>query len=117
MKKKRNHFAIVLDEYGGMNGIITMSDLLEEIVGDLDDDDSVPAEPPPIERIDSRTWKIQGTAPLKIVAERLEVALLMRIMTPFGGFCIWTIRVYSRRWQYPELEVMGMHIKVAGKGA
>ncbi|MDD4088790.1 MAG: hemolysin family protein, partial [Tissierellia bacterium] len=38
MKKSRNHFAVVFDEYGGMSGIITMNDLLEQIVGDIDDD-------------------------------------------------------------------------------
>ena len=112
MKKKRNHFAIVLDEYGGMNGIITMSDLLEEIVGDLDDDDSVPAEPPPIERIDSRTWKIQGTAPLKMVAEHLEVALPDEDYDTFGGFVFGLLGSIPEDGSTPELEVMGMHIKV-----
>ena len=34
MQKSRNHFAIVLDDYGGMSGIITMNDLLEQLVGD-----------------------------------------------------------------------------------
>ena len=37
MKKSRNHFAVVLDEYGGTLGIVTMNDLLEQLVGDLDD--------------------------------------------------------------------------------
>lgn len=40
MKKRRDHFAIVLDEYGGTEGIVTMNDLLEQIVGEFNDDDS-----------------------------------------------------------------------------
>ena len=64
MKNTRNHFAIVLDEYGGMSGIITMNDLLEEIVGVLEDDDTVPAEPPLIAQIEPDTWQIAGWAPL-----------------------------------------------------
>ena len=38
MKVSHNHFAVVLDEYGGMVGIVTMNDLLEQLVGDLEDD-------------------------------------------------------------------------------
>ena len=38
MKKTHNYFAVVLDEYGGMTGIVTMNDLLEQIVGDLDEE-------------------------------------------------------------------------------
>lgn len=60
MKTKRNHFAIVLDEYGGMSGIITINDLLEQLVGDLEDDHSAPEEQPEIQRIDSNTWLILG---------------------------------------------------------
>ncbi len=112
MKKKRNHFAIVLDEYGGMNGIITMSDLLEEIVGDLDDDDSVPLEPPPIERIDSRTWKIQGTAPLRLVSEQLGVILPDEDYDTFGGFVFGLLGAIPEDGSTPQLEVLGMTIKV-----
>ena len=50
--KSRNHFVVVVDEYGGMSGIITMNDLLEELVGDLEDDISMPAKSPLIEPID-----------------------------------------------------------------
>ena len=63
MQHSRNHFAVVLDEYGGMAGIVTMSDLLEQLVGDLDD--SAEHEPvlPEIEPLDSGTWRILGSAP------------------------------------------------------
>ncbi len=42
MQKSHNHFAVVLDEYGGTVGIITMNDLLEQLVGDLDNDQELP---------------------------------------------------------------------------
>ncbi|MDR1663722.1 MAG: hemolysin family protein, partial [Clostridiales bacterium] len=75
MKKNRNHFAVVLDEYGGMSGVVTMNDLLEELVGDLEDDHTAPPERPEIERIDEDTWRVEGTAPLDEVAEMLDVKL------------------------------------------
>lgn len=111
MKKNRNHFAIVMDEYGGMNGIITMSDLLEQIVGDLDDDDSMPIEPP-IERIDSRTWKIQGTTPLKMVSEQLGIILPDEEYDTFGGFVFGLLGSIPADGSTPELEVLGLTIKV-----
>lgn len=51
MKVSHNHFAVVLDEYGGMVGIVTMNDLLEQLVGDLEDDLAELAEEPKISRI------------------------------------------------------------------
>lgn len=46
MKKSHNYFAVVLDEYGGMNGIVTMNDLIEQIVGDLDEEPTPDEEEP-----------------------------------------------------------------------
>ena len=71
MKKTHNYFAVVLDEYGGMTGIVTMNDLLEQIVGDLDEEPTPEEEEPEIEKLDSKTWKIQGGADLEEVAEAL----------------------------------------------
>ena len=63
MKQKKNYFAIVLDEYGGMTGIVTITDILESIVGDFDEDTITQQEKEPdIVKIDDATWKISGTA-------------------------------------------------------
>ncbi len=66
MKKTRNTMAVVLDEYGGMVGIVTMQDLVEELVGDLHDD--VPDQDdsdPYIEKVNDTTWKIHGNVTLE----------------------------------------------------
>ncbi|HPF44316.1 MAG TPA: hemolysin family protein [Syntrophomonadaceae bacterium] len=112
MKKSRNHFAIVLDEYGGMNGIITMNDLLEQIVGDLEDDDSVPKEPPLIERIDSQTWKILGLAPLDMVADQLGVKLPEEDYDTFGGLIFGLLGAVPEDGSTPVLDEFGLTIKV-----
>ena len=57
MKQTRDHFAIVLDEQGGMAGIVTMNDLLEQLVGDLDDENAQPQETPEIEKVDENKWR------------------------------------------------------------
>jgi len=112
MKKTRNHFAVVVDEYGGMSGIITMNDLLEELVGDLEDDVSVPEELPLIERIDSKTWRIQGAAPLDEVSKQLGVLLPEEEYETFGGLVFGILGNIPPDGSTPELEEFGLKIKV-----
>jgi putative hemolysin len=112
MKKSRNHFAIVLDDYGGMSGIITMNDLLEELVGELEDDDTVPEKPPLIEPIDSHTWKVNGLAPLTMVSEQLGVLLPEHDYDTFGGLVFGLLGFIPDDGSTPELEGFGLTIKV-----
>lgn len=112
MKKKRNHFAIVLDEYGGMSGIVTISDLIEEIVGEYDEDDYVENQIPDIEPIDSNTWKIRGSMPLDEVAEALSINLPTEDYETFGGFIFGTLNSIPEDGSKPSLEAYGLNIKV-----
>ncbi len=112
MKTTRNHFAVVIDEYGGMSGIITMNDLLEQLVGDLEDDHTVPAEKPLIERIDSNTWSIQGTAPLDDVALMLGVNLPYDDYDTFGGMVFGLLGSVPSDDSTPELEEYGLQIRI-----
>ena len=112
MKKTRNHFAVVVDEYGRMSGIITMNDLLEELVGDLEDDITIPVEAPLIERIDSKTWQIQGTAPLNEVSKQLGVLLPDDEYDTFGGLVFGLLGSIPSDGSTPELEEYGLTIKV-----
>lgn len=113
MKQSRNHFAVVIDEYGGMTGIISMNDLLEQLVGDLEDDDSISVEPPLIERIDSGTWKILGSTPLKMISEQLDIPLPENDdYDTFGGFVFSLLGAIPADGSTPELEAFGMQIKV-----
>lgn len=113
MKQSRNHFAIVLDEYGGMNGIITMNDLLEQLVGDLDDDDSAPMKPKLlIERVDSQTWKVHGSTSLKSVSEQLAINLPENEYETFSGFVFGILGYIPEDGSTPEVEGYGLTIKV-----
>ena len=61
-RRTNQHMAIVVDEYGAMEGIVTLEDLLEEIVGEIEDEFDLPDES--IERIDDDTIRIDGTFPI-----------------------------------------------------
>lgn len=112
MKKSRNHFAVVLDEYGGMMGIVTMNDLLELIVGDLDDDTSQEQEELEFEQVDSNTWKVKGSMPLDEVAEKLGVTLPVDDYDTFGGFVFGSYGFIPDDGSVFEIDAYNLHIKV-----
>ncbi len=70
LKKTHHSLAIVIDEHGGMVGIVTLYDLIEELVGELNDEPENPQDPEPsIEKIDDTTWKISGNITLRELDE------------------------------------------------
>ncbi|MBO5898845.1 MAG: HlyC/CorC family transporter, partial [Clostridia bacterium] len=81
MKTTHNSLAIVLDEYGGMSGIVTMYDLVEQLVGEFDHDDAPVAEgeePAPavgVEKIGDNLYAIHGNVELTELAEAAEITL------------------------------------------
>lgn len=95
-----------------MSGIITINDLLEELVGDLDDDDSIPDKPPMIQRVDSQTWKIHGSAPLEMITKHLNVLLPEDDYDTFGDLVFGTLGYIPDDGSTPELEIFGLTIKV-----
>ena len=69
-RKTNNHFAVVVDEYGGMAGICTLEDLLEEIVGEIEDEFDISEEP--IEQIDDDNYRVDGDVPDRRVQRALR---------------------------------------------
>lgn len=112
MKKTRNHFAVVLDEYGGILGIVTMNDLLEQLVGDLDDEMIAADEWTEIEQVDSTTWKIQGCTSLDDVAEHLNISLPLDDYDTFGGLIFGSYGSIPDDGSKFEIEINQLHIKV-----
>ncbi len=84
MKNAKSYFAVVIDEYGGMSGVITMHDLLELLVGDLADKED--EEVLEIEPLDENRWRIMGRAPLDEVGEALDMDFETEDCDTFGGY-------------------------------
>jgi putative hemolysin len=72
-RRTNQHMSIVVDEYGEMEGIVTLEDLLEEIVGEIEDEFDLPDES--IEQVDEDTIKIDGTFPIDDFNERFRADL------------------------------------------
>ena len=85
MREKRDYFAVVLDEYGCFVGIVTLHDLVETLVGDIDDRTDLP-KPDDIEKTGEHVWKIQGGAILDDVAEAINEELPVEKYDTFSGF-------------------------------
>ncbi len=73
MQARRQHLAIVIDEYGGTAGLVTIEDVLEEIVGEITDE--YDQEVPPIERVDQDHVRVTARLPVEDLAELFDVEL------------------------------------------
>lgn len=112
MQVKKIHMAIVVDEYGGMSGIVTMEDLLEEIVGNIYDefDKQTEAE---IVRAGDNTWRISGSTPLKDVNDALDLSLPEdEDYDTLGGLIFSQFTTIPQDGSTPDLDCFGLHIHV-----
>jgi len=72
MRTKGESFAIVLDEYAGFSGIVTVKDLIEQIVGDISEEAEVEEKEEELQRIDERKWRVNGNASLAVMSKTMD---------------------------------------------
>lgn len=114
MKKSRNIMAIVLDEYGGVEGIVTLNDLIEQLVGDLGEDTAEEAAAEPhIEQMDENTWAIIGNVELYDIEQALGVDIDMEDVDTFSGLVFGELDMIPNDGeQNIELDFKGLHIHI-----
>jgi putative hemolysin len=83
-RRTNQHMAVVIDEYGSMEGIVTLEDLLEEIVGEIEDEFDLPDET--VEQIDDDTIRVDGTFPIDDFNERFKTDLPAEDYHTIAGF-------------------------------
>ena len=103
MKIKKVYFAVLLDEYGGMTGIVTLHDIIETLLGEIQEDNDI-EEPDPIQQIDADQFRIYGQADIEDVEKALGISLEDEDCDTFGGY------ILNHYGQIPD---EGSHFKVS----
>ncbi|RHR11230.1 HlyC/CorC family transporter [Pseudoflavonifractor sp. AF19-9AC] len=114
MQGKKTHMALVVDEYGGTSGLVTLEDLLEELVGNIYDEFD-PQEEQDIIRLEDNKWRVSGSADLEELAEAMELELPEdeeRDYDTLGGLVFSQLSVIPKDGSRPVVEAMGLRIRV-----
>lgn len=113
MQKTHVHMSIVVDEFGGTSGIITLEDLLEEIVGNIYDEYDEQNKPD-ITQLEDNLWRIAGTTQLDDICETLDIDIDYETeeYKTLGGMVFSEIPSIPDDGSLPEVEVKGLKIKV-----
>ncbi len=91
-KKRREHFAVVVDEYGSIEGVITLEDVLEEIVGDIsDENDRLEESELQVVKTDAGGWQVEGSATVREINRHFKWELPDANATTIAGYIMYTI--------------------------
>ena len=111
MKSAKQSMAIVLDEYGGMVGIVTVLDLLEELVGDLNNIEEMSYEEESIEKIGDNKWEIIGNVRLSDIEEAIGVAFLSEDCETLTGLVFQKFGMVPKDGNDQiDLEIENLHV-------
>lgn len=110
LQKQKTHLAVIIDEYGGTAGIVTIEDLLEEIVGNIFDEHD--EEEKEIEKINDNTYLIDGTLSLDKVSDLLEVKLPTDDFDTLSGFLMGQLGRIPEESERPEVQFNKVLFKV-----
>ncbi len=112
MQTEKQHMAIVIDEYGGTSGLITLEDLLEEIVGNIYDEFD-PKEEQDITQLPDGRWRVSGSVELETLAEALDIELsLDEEYDTLGGMVFSQLTEIPADGAHPQVECCGLCISV-----
>lgn len=106
--ERKLHLAVVVDEYGSTIGMVTLEDVLEELVGQIQDE--FDQEKPPVRKLDDQTWEVDGSLPLHELAELVEEPLHEEGITTTSGWITHRLGGFPKTGD--ELQVGSFNLKV-----
>lgn len=110
LQSSKNHIAILLDEYGGFSGIVTLEDLLEEVVGDIQDeyDENIDC----IEKIDANTYIATGLVSILNLNKHLNLDFKSDSIDTLGGLIIENINTVPNKYINKEITIDSVKFKI-----
>lgn len=112
MKQSHNKLAVVLDEYGGVIGMVTINDLVEQLVGELIAEESQEEAVTVIEVLGKNTWKVHGSATLEELEEVFGVNFKCEDYDTFNGLMFHELGRVPKDGTTVEFDVENLHVKV-----
>jgi CBS domain containing-hemolysin-like protein len=113
LKNNKKHIAIVIDEYGGTSGLVTLEDLLEEIVGDIRDEHEEKTDSEDIIQTDEGSIIVDGRTEIEKIEEHLNMRLERGRYETVGGLILNTIRRIPHQGENFQIEGMDITIENA----
>ncbi len=112
MQTRKAHIAIVVDEYGGTSGLVTLEDILEEIVGNIYDEYD-PMKPQDIQKLSETTYRVAGGADIESINETLGAHIPEDAeYDTLGGLIFSRLAAIPKDGAHPEVACYGLKIKV-----
>ncbi|MBR7061856.1 MAG: HlyC/CorC family transporter [Clostridia bacterium] len=115
LRKNSTHLAVVVDEYGGTAGIVTMEDILEELVGNIRDEydtEEEIIEEQEIRKLDDNTFLVAGLASIETVNEQLDISIPEDEYGTVSGFVIGLLGKIPEEDTHPEADYENLHFTV-----
>ena len=111
MQKSKKSMAIIIDEYGGFAGIVTMEDLVEEVMGEIEDEHDISS--PQITRIDKFTYIVNGLISLDELNEKFGTDIENHGYNTLSGYITSIIGVVpNKTYEGKELEIDKLRLKI-----
>lgn len=113
----RNHLAMVIDEFGHLAGLITIEDVLEEIVGEIEDEFDEDEESGDIYRLADKTWRVSGDTSIERINEAFAIELPHDEFETIGGWIAHQMGQVPKRGEYFDIEDKRFWVMHARRGA
>ena len=116
-RANRNHLAIVIDEFGRVAGLVTIEDVLEQIVGEIEDEFDVEEDEGDIFALADGTWRVSGDTPVERVIESFGITLDNEGFDTIGGLVSHALGRVPRRGERHWLEGLDFMVQHSKGGA
>ena len=120
LKNTQTHIAVVIDEYGTTSGLVTLEDILEEIVGEIEDEFDTPDEEGDIFALADGSYRVAGDLDLSRAVQAFDLYLPAHAMENFdtlGGYVAHTLGHVPRRGQVLQWEGLELRVLLTKGGA
>lgn len=110
LQTKKNHMAILIDEYGGFSGIVTVEDLVEEVMGEINN--GYEEEEPEFVQVDEKTYVVDGQMLVDDLNDKLHLKLETENYDTMSGYMVEHLGYIPKDGTHPELKVDGVVLRV-----